>query len=76
MHALKMPGSLQVSKRGLVWERIAYHDGNTGPCMRHRDLMFAAGAMEKLVQVVFNESTANSLEKKVSSRVMDKKNVT
>jgi len=40
------------------------------------DLMFAAGAMEKLVQVVFNESTANSLEKKVSSRVMDKKNVT
>jgi len=62
MHALKMPGSLQVSKRGLVWERIAYHDGNTGPCMRHRDLMFAAGAME--VQVVFNESTANSLGKK------------
>ena len=32
--------------------------------MRHMDLMFAAGAMEKLVQVVFNESTANSLEKK------------
>ena len=30
--------------------------------MRHMDLMFAAGAME--VQVVFNESTANSLGKK------------
>lgn len=33
--------------------------------MRQRDLMFAAGAIAKLVRVVFNESPANSLGNKI-----------